>query len=120
MASGLLGLRHEATTRHVRCVEHGELMHGDAPLAARLPVEVPGHGREGRQRLLRGAAGATLHGHEHCTLTSTTRDSRVDLRPPAIAQASIAISEVTAAAPQAPSAHRDGLYRTAPKTSPPV
>ncbi|HEU4733381.1 MAG TPA: hypothetical protein VFT22_36060 [Kofleriaceae bacterium] len=120
VVSNLLALRHEATTRHVRCAEHGEMMHGEAPLAARRTVEAAGQERAGRHSLLRGAGAATIHGHEHCALTSTTRDSRVDLRPPAIALAQIAISEIPAAAPRAANAHRDGLYRTAPKTSPPA
>jgi hypothetical protein len=113
--SSLIGLIHEATTRHVRCAEHGELMHGDAAVASRAMTAEPE-----RDCTVRGAVAATVHRHEHCSLTSTTRASRLVLRPPAVVPAPVAISDVASAAPRVIASRGDSLYRTAPKTSPPA
>jgi hypothetical protein len=61
-----------------------------------------------------------MHAHEHCSLTSTTRDSRVELRPPAIIPAPLATSDVADTTPRVAAARGDRVYRTAPKTSPPA
>jgi hypothetical protein len=112
--SGLIGLVHEATTRHVRCAEHGELMHGDPAVATRAVIKAPGLDSTVRD------AGPAIHRHEHCSLTSTTRASRVAVRPPAVVAAPVAISDVATATARAIVSPGDSLYRTAPKTSPPA
>jgi hypothetical protein len=107
-----IGMVHEATTKHVRCAEHGELMDAATAPARSAPSSA--------ERVVRDAPGTTTRGHEHCSLTLTMRDARVDLRPPAIATAPIAIADLAAAAPRDVAAPGDSLYRTAPKTSPPA
>jgi hypothetical protein len=118
--SSLIGLIHEATTRHVRCAEHGELMHGDAITATRSAAEAPRHGLVVAGSAVRDATTTAMHAHEHCSLTSRTRDSRVELRPPALVPAPLAISDVPNAAPHVVASRGDSIYRTAPKTSPPA
>jgi hypothetical protein len=117
--SSLIGLIHEATTRHVLCAEHGELMHGDPAVASqaanRAMTRAPG-----RDSTVHDAAAAAMHRHEHCSLTSTTRASRIAIRPPAIVPAPVAISDVADAARRVIASCGDSLYRTAPKTSPPA
>jgi hypothetical protein len=115
VVSSLIGLVHEATTKHVRCAEHGELMHGDPAQPTRTATVAPR-----RDSVVRDVAATTPHRHEHCSLTSTTRDSRVELRGPVVAPAPLAISDVAGAAPRAAALPGDSLYRTAPKTSPPA
>jgi hypothetical protein len=113
--SSMIGLIHEATTRHVRCAEHGEMMHGDATVASRAATRAPS-----RDSVVHDAPVAVMHRHEHCSLTSTTRTSRVATRPPAIVAAPVAISDVATATPCVIASRGDSLYRTAPKTSPPA
>lgn len=91
------------------------MMHGDQTLATRAAAKAPALGS-----VVHNAAGATIHSHEHCSLTSRTRDSRVELRPPALVPAPLAISDVANAAPHVVASRGDSLYRTAPKTSPPA
>lgn len=116
--SSVIGMVHEATTKHVRCAEHGELVHaaattpaGATPATRRAPD---------RDSVARDFSAAVLHGHEHCSLTSTTRESRVELRSPAVATDRVAISDVAQAAPRVVAVPDGDLYRTAPKTSPPA
>ena len=104
-----IGMVHEATTRHVQCAEHGELV--DAPSAAP---------RREHTAAVRNAGLPAAHGHEHCSLMSATRASRIASRPPALHSALIAISDVAAVLPSGGTARANALYRTAPKTSPPV
>jgi hypothetical protein len=116
--SSLIGMVHEATTRHVRCAEHGELVHAVATVAASAtPATSPA---DDHDSIVRDLAATTRHGHEHCLLTSTTRESRIELRSPAIVTDHIAISDATVAVPRLAAGPRAGLYRTAPKTSPPA
>ena len=115
--SSLIGLVHEATTKHVRCAEHGELMHGDPTVASRATNAAPA---PARITAARDAALPGVHGHEHCSLTSTTRGAQVALKPPAIVPAPLAVSNVPEAAPRVVASRGDSLYRTAPKTSPPA
>ena len=110
--ASLFGILHEAKTTHVRCAEHGELIDRDATVANSAGA--------GHQTTLRGAVAGTLQRHEHCSLTSATRDSRLVPHPPAIASVQVAISGVAALLPRVVAARGSGLYRTAPKTSPPV
>jgi len=110
--ASLFGILHEAATAHARCAEHGELIHRDATVAS---TEGPTNAATLGE--LRTEA---IPGHEHCSLTSATRESRLVPRPPAIAPAPVASSAVVAATPRAVPARGGALYRTAPKTSPPA
>ena len=122
--SSLFGLIHEGTTRHVRCAEHGELIDGGPAVAAEVGT-VAGHARLVHGAFGRGAAvreldAIALHGHEHCTLASAMRESRVVPRAPVVAPAPVAVGALELAVASAAIAHHRELYRTAPKTSPPV
>jgi hypothetical protein len=96
----------------VRCAAHGELVDSDGLALAVVGPECSTI--EDAPALARG------HGDEHCLLASALRASRVAPEVPALVAAIATIdSPVTppaglAAAPAA------GLYRIAPKTSPPV
>lgn len=115
-ASSLAGMAHEAATRHVHCAEHGELVDAASPAPVVLPAVEDSDGPALRD----SAPIATLHGHEHCALTSSTRVSRVDLRPPSVAPIALAIAELPDALPARPAHAGDALLLDAPKTSPPV
>jgi hypothetical protein len=117
--SSLIGMVHEATTRHVRCAEHGELVHAAAATTA-ASATPPTTQAPDLHSIVRDFEAATLHGHEHCLLTSTTRESRIELRAPAVVTDRIAISDAAEAVPRLAAAPHGGLYRTAPKTSPPA
>jgi hypothetical protein len=125
LALGQLGAFLHATTLHARCPEHGELVHGAAAAGAD-----PGVGRGVAAWLaelsrtddadgMRGLPDAGNHEHEHCLATCATRE-----RATAPAGAG-ATAERMAAREVASIAHVEravarALYRTAPKTSPPV
>ncbi len=110
--ASLFGILHEATTTHVRCAEHGELIDRDTTVANTASA--------GHEATLRGGVAGTLQRHEHCSLTSATRDSRLVPYPPEIAAVQVAISGIATVVPRAVVARSSGLYRTAPKTSPPA
>lgn len=112
VVSSWFGMVHEATTRHVQCAEHGELV--DAPSTAPRRAAATDH-----RLALRNSAPAA-GGHEHCSLMSATRASRIAARPPALHSALIAISEVASAPTGGGTARATDLYLTAPKTSPPA
>ncbi|HEX4423333.1 MAG TPA: hypothetical protein VH165_35735 [Kofleriaceae bacterium] len=116
--SGVIGMVHEATTRHVRCEEHGELVDVNVASIANAPARSAA--AESADSTLRDAAPAAMHGHEHCSLTGAMRDARAELRTTATVAAPIAIADIATTAPRAIAAPHDALYRTAPKTSPPV
>lgn len=114
--TGMLGVVHEATTSHVRCAAHGELVDSGAPAAA-----VVGPARETIASTITSAPLlARGHGDEHCLLASAVRASRIAPRPPTLIAAVASVDAratplVERAAPRAA-----GLYRIAPKTSPPA
>jgi len=110
--ASLFGVVHEATTIHVRCAEHGELIHRDATVANAASVD--------QGAVVRDLRAETKPSHEHCSLTSSTRDSRLVPRPPAIVLAPVAISRAALIGARTTTARGGGLYRTAPKTSPPA
>src|SRR3954471_3740041 len=60
--AGVIGVVHTATTQHVRCAEHGELIHGDAPSAVAV---APSTDSTAHQR-----PSPATHGHEHCSLAT--------------------------------------------------
>ncbi len=137
-ALGNLGaLIHQATTTHVVCPEHGELIHGDAPVeqtaadggslsvslaaglqalaaAARMPEEPADPSLGG------ALPRSSSHDHDHCYISCASRErmagvsvERPDHDAPAPARAALAL-----AAGHEPAGRT--LYRTAPKTSPPA
>jgi hypothetical protein len=112
--SSLGGVIHEATTSHIRCAQHGELIHGTASVAAVRTEPVAPSARFG------SASTAAIHGHEHCALAAATRVSRLLPCPPALGPAPSTATEIATAFPEPTAAHDRALYRTAPKTSPPA
>ncbi|HEX8114747.1 MAG TPA: hypothetical protein VF516_43755, partial [Kofleriaceae bacterium] len=74
--TGVLGMVHEATTAHVRCAAHGELVDSDGLAAA---VVGPACGTIASAPVL-----ARGHGDEHCLLASAARASRIAPRPPTL------------------------------------
>lgn len=110
MLSSLIGLVHEATTRHVQCAEHGEQIHSEGAPTGRA---APDHSAQ-------SSSGAAAHGHEHCLIASATRASRIAPSAPTIEPARCATTELTRVATRDAAATTDRLYRTAPKTSPPA
>lgn len=123
----LLGMVHEASTTHVVCAEHGERIHGEAALAslhARVAAALErSHDPREAAAQLRGvrpiAGHASSDGHEHCTLSSALRESRV-AAPPMVAPAPIAMVSSMMEPAARERARELRLYRTAPKTSPPA
>jgi hypothetical protein len=111
VVASLLGIVHEATTTHVRCAAHGELVDSAAPVGA-----VAGPARDAIDR---AAPLSRAHGDEHCLLASALRESRIAPRAPAIAAVAVAVDDVAVVVPSAVPAPA-GLYRIAPKTSPPA
>jgi len=113
--SSLVGVLHDATTTHVRCAQHGELVDRRTDIAG---SETPS--LQPALHALPAAPAPGSEGHEHCALTSALRESRLAPCPPALVAAPLTISELAVAA-RAPVIARDhGLYLTAPKTSPPA
>jgi hypothetical protein len=109
--SSLAGVVHQSTTRHVQCAEHGDQIHSGAAATEAAPAR---DASVGDQRT------TAIHGHEHCLIASVLRASRIAPSTPAIADAPVATGDQALAAPRVASAHRDHVYRTAPKTSPPA
>jgi hypothetical protein len=107
LACTLLAGWHEATVRHARCVDHGEL------------VEVGAAGARvvGDQQIA-AHDGTSTEPHDHCALCPRTHDGT----PPALTHVAVPMRSV---APVAPRALRPriviahGIVRLAPKTSPP-
>jgi hypothetical protein len=115
VVAGLLGMAHESTTRHVRCAEHGELVdaHGDG--ADTFATTTAQH----RPGIHETPASPTEDHHEHCTLTCVSRAASVHVKQ--FALASITLTTRDAVAPVLDTVDRKlGVYRTAPKTSPPA
>jgi hypothetical protein len=108
--ASLIGLVHEATTRHVQCAEHGEQIHDASAVAGRA---APDHSATPQRD-------ATAHGHEHCLMASATRASRIAPSAPAIAARPAAIASIDRAPARGACAPSTCVYRTAPKTSPPA
>ena len=116
--ASLFGIVHEATTRHVRCAQHGELMDSGA---AGVRPERPERG-ELRAPAVPAGSGSQVasHGHEHCALDSVTRAARILSSASALVAAPVTVSRLVVAALPPVAARDRALYRTAPKTSPPV
>lgn len=110
--TSLFGMVHDATTSHVRCAAHGELVDSEGLVAG---VVGPACSTiAGAPALARG------HGDEHCLLASAVRASRIAPRPPTLIAAIAIIDSPSTPPPGLAAAPAAGLYRIAPKTSPPV
>lgn len=112
--SSLFGILHDASTMHMRCAEHGEMIHTSATLVdgqRQAPVRVA---------TLRTGEAAAVSGHEHCALASAIREPRMMPSPPAVEAAPAAAIELAVAIAYDGAARERGVYRTAPKTSPPA
>lgn len=133
-AMGNLGaLIHQATTTHVVCPEHGELIHGGEPEKAGTGAGSLSVSLVDRLQALAGAArqpadpraGDALprtssHEHDHCYISCASRErlagvsvQRTDRDAPIPARVALAL-----AVGHEPAGRT--LYRTAPKTSPPA
>ena len=122
--ANLLGVIHEATTTHVRCAQHGELIDSDPAAANAVRTATPASSAVtgdpvGAPRVGDLTADA-LHGHEHCSLISATRESRMVPRSPALAPARVTAGDLVVSAPRTSAPRGRLIYRTAPKTSPPA
>jgi hypothetical protein len=111
------GLIHQATTRHVQCPEHGDLMHSDEPDGTGAAVAV--HDLDACRAGVKAPSSAPRHRHDHCYIGSLARERMAasslkvacDHAPPVPVMPALAGD---------PGAVARSLYRTAPKTSPPV
>jgi hypothetical protein len=110
--TSVFGMVHEATTAHARCAAHGELVDIDSAAA---PVAGPAD-----RTITTAPALARGHGDEHCLLASAVRASRIAPRPPTLVAAIATIDSIATPPLEPASARASGLYRIAPKTSPPV
>jgi len=110
--SSLLGLIHEATTPHIRCAEHGELIHGEG--TSTVAASSTSHAT-----IERGLDGARPD-HEHCQLTCSGHELRSVPRPPVVGTAPSIAFELPAPPQHVVHVRGTTLYRTAPKTSPPA
>ncbi|CAN5915714.1 hypothetical protein BH11MYX3_BH11MYX3_08880 [soil metagenome] len=110
--AGLLGVAHEATTRHVRCAEHGELIHSATVTGVRLVASDTGS-------LVDSLPTTETHDHEHCLLAAASRALTLESRPLVLTQIPV-VASALAVAPAADARPGYALYRTAPKTSPPA
>jgi hypothetical protein len=112
--ASLLGWAHDATTSHVRCAAHGELVDSDAGPAN---TAVAGPLRDTLTAAQHSARGLA---DEHCTLASAVRESRVAPRTPSLVAATVRVAALAVIAPPAARATVTSVYRIAPKTSPPA
>lgn len=108
---------HMLLVRHVRCAEHGELVHAEehqnGAHAAVHAAGVPGGPS------LRASEGDGDHGHDHCLVWSDRR--KLALLPAAIPAPRVPIEgEAPFSLRPVASVHRLRLYAYAPKTSPPA
>jgi hypothetical protein len=113
------GYAHLAFTRHVTCLEHGELVHvGEPRLTSEATPLVTSEATPRQARL--AAAPAAEHGHDHC-LTAALRRERPapSSAAPMLVSAPatpLVLSRAASLAPPSPIA----LLSAAPKTSPPA
>ena len=113
--TGVLGMAHEATTSHVRCAAHGELVDSDGLAAA-----VAGPAGPACCTIGTAQPSARSHGDEHCLLASAVRASRIAPRPPTLIAAIASVDARAVPPPERAAPRAAGLYRIAPKTSPPA
>lgn len=112
LVSNLAGLFHYATTRHVRCAEHNELIHVGKAHFDPGALVVSGES-------VSPVAASIQGGHDHCSITILHRERMAVLTIPV---------EVRPAAPTPADPPQHGQrdhasiarYVVAPKTSPPA
>lgn len=134
-AFGNLGsLIHQATTRHTKCPEHGELVHGDERRGAepgtgavparmdgaRDPASPPDVGDVVDPARIRAQALSSSHEHDHCTIVSPTRERMAAAAAHGPLHDAPWASRALLAIAAGPGSPGGALYRTAPKTSPPA
>lgn len=108
LAEALVAIAH-AGARHVRCAEHGELVH----LAVGSPARDIATGAPSLT-----PSSAVEDEHDHCSVPVTTQRSADD--PPAIATPVPTQGPRPVATPGAVPARQLVVYRFAPKNSPPA
>jgi hypothetical protein len=120
--AGQLGSHlHAVSERHVRCPEHGELIHVDelppaaGPMAATAATS-PAPGDVDAVR--KDASAADGHEHDHCYLCPVSRE-RLGTIPNAGALASVMPAVVAHSLPAVVAESGQPRYVIAPKTSPP-
>lgn len=113
----LLGVVHEATTAHVRCAVHGELVDSDALVDGDAPVG--GVAGATRDTILHTQPQTHGHGDEHCLLAQAWRSSRIAPGAPALAAVVVVVGDARVVAPGVVPVPAS-LYLIAPKTSPPA
>jgi hypothetical protein len=117
--SGAADLYHQATTRHTRCAEHGELVHrnGEGDRDARVARHEHAAPRDGTLR--DRPAGGPVDPHEHCPFPCAAPTSVIAARrvTALTAPRQPALAALRRAPPPLVGRH---LYRSAPKTSPPA
>lgn len=107
-----LALVHLVVVKHVRCAEHGDVMHaGDGD-----PDVVPARGDSAGVR--RARAGGDAESHDHCQSLVERRDIRT-FQATEITTVCLDVHEVDPAKP-APAIVAIAIYRVAPKVSPPA
>lgn len=118
---------HQATTRHLRCVEHGDVIHGADSAQAALEGAQAGDGHVAagvadaapRSGVRTRRPGDPRADHEHCSFPPAVT-ARVDGPPASAAVAHPPVVARIAAFVARAEADGRGAYRGAPKTSPPV
>ncbi|HEX3474589.1 MAG TPA: hypothetical protein VHT91_06080 [Kofleriaceae bacterium] len=113
--SSWLGAKHDATTVHVRCAQHGEMIDRGVPLAGESRSAAPDP-----ERSVHSAPDGAVGGHVHCSLSTMIHTPRIVANPPVLAAARLAVVASTVAAVHVAITRDRACYRTAPKTSPPA
>ena len=112
MLAGMLAVQaREATVVHVRCVEHGQLMHVEAPAHA-----APTARTEAGTHVIADQGGARA-GHDHCLVVGANHYVHAAAAPVTATEVA-ALEHVPSVAPAEHLAR--ATFRLAPKTSPPV
>jgi len=106
--------RHETTVQHVRCAEHGELLHL-APAAAALPAPA---GKSATDTRAVGPEARSAAAHEHCAELSECLAAQGAGERQTGVRVALASPRMRDQA-QAPRFSRALLLAAAPKTSPP-
>ncbi len=115
----LVAMAHLVLVRHDLCPVHGEVMHGGEALAVEIHA---GDGESaGRSAVTVRAARPAEAGSDaddHCQALTERRDVARPVAP--CAHLDVAVADLAAPTPTAPSARARALYRLAPKISPPA
>ncbi len=117
LAAPLASIEHDATVRHVTCLEHGELIDA-APLSpAEASAPAHHHARTVAEQG-HGAPGASEH-DAHCLLATWSTERSTPAQHLAQGDAAPPHRDPPLPAPSAPRPAAIALYRLAPKLSPP-